>query len=199
MSNRSKILSRSLFPAVKLEDIEACQIFLNKAIHGSQSIRLLLKVRLGFFEDKSSSHIGQRNADDDEQGQLDIQIKNHPDDQNQGHDGIDHLQKALLESIWHGLYIAGEAPNQITKLVLVKVRDRNLIDLMTELIAHVTNGALHSIGHEIIRKVRTNLIKEGTNKVEQHNPSHIAAIDGCTGYSFGYIQQILRQFCNGKT
>ena len=69
---------------------------------------------------------------------------------------------------------------------------------MTKLIAHVANGALHSIGHEIVRKVRTNLIKKGTNKVEQHDPSNIAAIDGCTGDSLGHIQQILRQFCNGK-
>ena len=69
---------------------------------------------------------------------------------------------------------------------------------MTELIAHIANGALHSIGHKIVREISTNLIDEGTNKVKQHNPSHIAAIDGCTGYSLGHIQQILRQLCDSK-
>ena len=69
---------------------------------------------------------------------------------------------------------------------------------MTQLVAHVADSALHSIGHEIVRKVRTNLIKEGTNEIDEHNPSNITAIDSCTGYSLGHIQQILRQFCDGK-
>ncbi|KXT81411.1 hypothetical protein STRDD11_02054 [Streptococcus sp. DD11] len=198
LGDTAEICSRTFLTPIKLEHIKAGQIFLNKAIHSTQSIRLLLKIGLGFFQDAVGPPVGQGNADDDNQCQLKIEIQHHTHDEDNGQNSIDNLQKRLLQGIGYRLHIAGKTAQHIAELMPVKVRNRNLVNLAAEFIAQIPNHLLHSIGHEIIGIIGSNLIKQGSDKIEQHNPGYIAGVQLRASDTIGHIQQILGQLGNSQ-
>ena len=142
--------------------------------------------------------IGDGNTDDDHHGQLEVEVEHHDDDQSQADDGIDNLQKGLLEGVGDCLHITGKATQHVTKLVFIKIRDRNFIDFFTQIIAQVPNGILNCARDEIVGTVGTNFVKEGPDGINDQDPENVGIVDRSTRNLIGHIQQILRQLSDDQ-